>query len=221
MGTGEGEVSSEGTAPSTEASAVSLANAISISRLFLLGLIVVFLYSGQPSLLWTALVLTVVNLVMDGIDGYIARKRGEASVLGSVVDIAIDRVVENVYWVAFVGLRLIPVWVALVVVTRGILTDAVRGYVLSQGETAFGMMHSAVGKALVSGRFMRGFYGLAKVISFVAVIALYALRETWSGPVADAWMPRLDAAVYAWVVMTVVICLVRGVPVIIDARRYF
>jgi CDP-diacylglycerol--glycerol-3-phosphate 3-phosphatidyltransferase len=142
-------------------------------------------------------------------------------VLGSVLDIAIDRVVENVYWIAFVGLSLIPVWVALVVVTRGILTDAVRGFVLSRGETAFQMMHSPVGRALVSGRFMRGFYGFAKVTSFVVVIGLYALSFTWTGPEADLWMPRFDTAVLAWVTLTVIICLVRGVPVLVEARRYF
>jgi CDP-diacylglycerol--glycerol-3-phosphate 3-phosphatidyltransferase len=198
-----------------------LANIITVSRLALLALIVVFLYSGRAPLLWASLVLTVINIAMDGIDGIVARQRGEATKLGSVLDIAIDRVVENVYWVAFVGLSLIPVWIALVVVTRGILTDAVRGYVLSQGDTAFGMMKSPIGSFLVSSRFMRGFYGLAKVVSFAAVIGVFALAGSWTGPDAELWLPRLQAAVYWWVVMTVGITVIRGVPVLWEARRYF
>jgi CDP-diacylglycerol--glycerol-3-phosphate 3-phosphatidyltransferase len=172
-------------------------------------------------LLWAAFVLTVVIIALDGVDGMVARRRGEVSVLGSVLDIAIDRVVEKVYWVAFVGRGLVPVWVALVVVSRGILTDAVRGYVLAHGETAFGMMRSRLGRALVSGRFLRGFYGLAKAVAFAAVIAVYALAQTWTGPAAALWLPRLQTAVDAWVVLTVAITVLRGLPVLAEARRYF
>jgi CDP-diacylglycerol--glycerol-3-phosphate 3-phosphatidyltransferase len=203
------------------ASGFSLANAITVSRLGLLALAIWLLYTGRPPLLWAAFVLTVVIIVLDGVDGIVARRRGEVSVLGSVLDIAIDRVVENVYWVAFVGLGLVPVWVALVVVSRGILTDAVRGFVLSRGETAFGMMRGGLGQALVSGRFMRGFYGLAKVVAFCAVIAVHALALSWTGPAAEVWLPRLALAVQAWVVLTVAITVLRGLPVLAEARRYF
>jgi hypothetical protein len=111
--------------------------------------------------------------------------------------------------------------VALIVVTRGILTDAVRGFVLSRGETAFQMMHSPVGRFLVSSRFMRGFYGFAKVVSFVVVIGAYGLTLSWTGPDAELWMPRIETAVLAWVTLTVAICVLRGVPVLVEARRYF
>jgi CDP-diacylglycerol--glycerol-3-phosphate 3-phosphatidyltransferase len=201
-------------------SRLTLANAITTSRLGLLVVIVVLLYSGRPNLVWFALALTVLNIGLDGIDGIVARRRGEATQLGSVLDIAIDRVVENVYWISFVGLRLIPVWVALIVVGRGILTDAVRGYVLSHGETAFEMMHSRIGRAIVASRFMRGFYGFAKVTAFAALIALHALQLSWTGAAAQRWLPRLDILVFAWVLLTISITLVRGVPVLVEARRY-
>lgn len=205
----------------SSARTTNVANMISLSRLVLLAICVLLLYSGRPALLWAAVVLMFVILIMDSIDGIVARRRGETSVLGSVLDIAIDRVVENVYWISFVGLRLIPVWVALVVVTRGILTDAVRGFVLSKGETPFQMMHTRWGRAIVASRFMRGFYGFAKTVSFGAVMSLYALRSSWVGPTAETWLPRLDEYVLAWVVLTISITVLRGLPVLIEARRYF
>jgi len=213
---GAGPVAEGGRAPT-----FPLANAITLSRLAILAATVGLLYSGQPALLWLALALTIFNIVLDGVDGQVARRRGEVSPLGSVLDIAIDRVVENVYWVAFVGLGLIPVWIALVVVARGILTDAVRGFALSKGDTAFGMMRSPLGHALVSGRFMRGFYGLAKTVAFAAVIALYALERSSIGAAAPAWLPAAQALVGAWVLLTVALTVVRGVPVLVEARRYF
>jgi CDP-diacylglycerol--glycerol-3-phosphate 3-phosphatidyltransferase len=202
------------------ARAFPLANAITLSRLVLLAVAVALLYSGRPPLLWAALVLTVVIILLDGIDGIVARRRGEASKLGGVLDIAIDRVVENVYWIAFVGLALVPVWVALVVVTRGILTDAVRGFVLARGDTAFGMMQSGWGRAIVSSRFMRGAYGLAKAVAFAAVIALYAVQQGVTGQAPPTWLPALEVGVYWWVVLTVALTVVRGAPVLVEARRY-
>ncbi|MCA0269008.1 MAG: hypothetical protein LCH53_07300 [Bacteroidetes bacterium] len=45
-----------------------------------------------------------------GIGGWVvARKLGEASLLGSVLDIASDRIVEAVRWVVFAHLGLIPI----------------------------------------------------------------------------------------------------------------
>ena len=51
---------------------------------------------------------------LDGVDGYVARKRNETSVFGSIFDIAIDRVVENVLWVVLADLGLAEEQVAFI-----------------------------------------------------------------------------------------------------------
>ena len=48
-----------------------------------------------------AVVLLPVLFLMDWFDGYVARTKNQVSDLGSVLDIAIDRVVENVLWLVF------------------------------------------------------------------------------------------------------------------------
>ena len=52
-----------------------------------------------------------------GILGYVSMSK--VSLFGSIYDIAANRVVENVLWVVLANLDLVPVWVALVFVTRG------------------------------------------------------------------------------------------------------
>jgi CDP-diacylglycerol---glycerol-3-phosphate 3-phosphatidyltransferase len=195
-----------------------LANAITLSRLFLLALAVLFLYRGGPVLLFIAFLLTILIIVMDGLDGWVARTRGETSELGSVMDIAIDRVVENVYWIVYADLSLVPIWVALVVVSRGIITDAIRGFVLAKGETAFEMMHSPVARWLVSGRPMRAFYGVIKAVVFAALALFMALREWFPGA---PWLGPLEMLLFVLVLVTVAITLLRGVPVVLESRRYF
>ena len=130
--------------------------------------------------------------------------------------------IENVFWIAFVSLELVPLWVALVVVTRGILTDAVRGFAMGQGLTPFEMMETQWGRWLVSHRFMRATYGLAKVVTFPALALLHTLNLAWQGTTAHARsLAALETVTLALVWITVTFTLLRGIPVLIEARRFF
>ena len=198
-----------------------LANLITLSRLFFLALSVYLLHVSGVVGPVIAFFLIIFTLLMDAVDGAIARRRGSASPLGAVLDIAIDRVVENVFWITFVSLELVPLWVALVVVTRGILTDAVRGFAMGQGLTPFEMMETNWGRWLVSHRFMRAVYGLAKAITFPALALLHALHRAWAGTANAAYLPQLNTAAFVLVLITVSFTLLRGFPVLIEARRFF
>jgi CDP-diacylglycerol--glycerol-3-phosphate 3-phosphatidyltransferase len=197
-----------------------MANVITISRLVPLVLAVVFLYAGGPALQVAAVPLILVLLAMDYFDGLVARRTGQVSKLGSALDVAMDRLVEFVLWVCFADLRLIPVWVPLIVITRGLIVDAVRSYAMTLGETAFGMMHSRLGRFLVSSRFMRDFYGVTKVSSFLCLAAVHALDRGALPSLLDG-RPWLYMAGYTLAVLAVVLCLARGIPVLFDARAIF
>ena len=100
-----------------------MANLLTILRMILAVLAIEFLFSGNPSLCITSVFLTLFVIVLDGLDGIVARALNEQSKFGSVFDILGDRVVENLYWIAFAVIGWVGVWVPMVVVTRGILTD--------------------------------------------------------------------------------------------------
>lgn len=195
-----------------------LANAITLSRLLLLAVAVYFLYTDSATLKFIAFVLTILIIVMDGIDGIVARARGEESELGAVMDIAIDRVVENVYWIVYADIGLVPVIAALIVVSRGIITDAIRGFVLARGETAFEMMKTPWARWLVSGRPMRAFYGAIKAVVFAALALFMALRDWYPDA---SWLAPLQTFLLVLVVLTVATTILRGVPVVYESRRYF
>jgi CDP-diacylglycerol--glycerol-3-phosphate 3-phosphatidyltransferase len=195
-----------------------IANTITLSRLILLIIAVLLLYTQSPIARVIAFILTILLIIMDGIDGYVARVRGETSELGAVMDIAIDRVVENVYWIVYADLDLVPVWVALIVISRGIITDGIRGFVLAKGDTAFEMMKTPWGRWLVSGRLMRGFYGTIKTIVFAGLALFMALRDWF--PLAF-WLKPLEVFLLVLVFITLATTLLRGFPVIFESRRYF
>jgi CDP-diacylglycerol--glycerol-3-phosphate 3-phosphatidyltransferase len=162
-----------------------------------------------------AVVLTVVAIAMDGLDGWLARRFGVASELGAVLDITGDRIVEHAFWIYFAVAGLVPLWIPLVIVSRSFVVDAVRSLALARGKTPFGertMQRSSVSRFLVASRAMRSVYGVAKVASFVLLGAVIAVGRA-SGAT------ELLGSVAAWAVLAAVaICVVRAVPVLWDAR---
>ncbi len=192
-----------------------MANLITLSRFLLLFLLLGMAYQASPAWQQLNAPLLLFIIALDGLDGYVARKRAETSVFGSIFDIAVDRVIENVLWVVLADLDLVPIWVAIVFITRSSIVDSIRYAAISQGETAFGMMRSPWGRLLVAGRFMRGFYGGLKAVAFGWIFliqpwpALYP--ELWAH-----WSAILETVTSVLVYASVAVCLVRGAPVVAE-----
>ena len=192
-----------------------MANLITLARFFLLIALVVMAYQAPPAWQVIDAPLLVLIIALDGLDGYVARKRAETSVFGSIFDIAIDRVVENVLWVVLADLDLVPVWVAIVFITRSSIVDSIRYAAISRGETAFGMMRSPWGRTLVAGRFMRAFYGTLKAATFGWVF----LIQPWPALYPGMWAANaggLGVVTTVLVYAAVIVCLLRGAPVIVE-----
>ena len=68
-----------------------LANWITISRFPLLLVTVLILYQGSPAARLAGVLLLFVGLMLDTVDGMVARRTGQTSLFGSVLDIAADR----------------------------------------------------------------------------------------------------------------------------------
>jgi len=192
-----------------------MANLITLARFLLLFVLVVSAYRAPPLWQLANFPLLLVVFIMDGIDGFVARKRHEESLFGAIFDIAIDRVVENVLWLVVVDLDIVPVWVAVVFLTRSFTVDSIRSSAASRGETPFGMMRSGLGRFLVAGRFMRLFYGVLKAATFGFIFLVQPWPALW--PVFyGAWQGPIALLRHTLVYTTVLICLVRGIPVVVE-----
>ncbi|MCC6626777.1 MAG: CDP-alcohol phosphatidyltransferase family protein [Chloroflexi bacterium] len=202
-----------------------MANLITLGRLVLLFLTLGLLYSGSAALALTALLLTIVIFAADGLDGWVARRRGSDSQFGAIFDIAGDRVVENAYWIVFANLQLVPVAFPLIVMTRGFAVDSLRSLSYGEGKTAFGsstMMRSALTRWLTGSRFMRGLYGVVKAVAFCFLCGVVAAQVA-----PDSLLGRVYAVdvvrVLGWAVVygTLALTIVRGLPVIYDSIDLF
>lgn len=199
-----------------------LANWITLSRFPLLLLTVLILYFGSSWIRLAGVALLFLGLMLDTVDGAVARKRGQTSLFGSVLDIAADRTYELVLWVCFADLGMIPVAIPLIIIARTTLTDAFRSIGVGQGTAPFAQHRTALGRFLVGSTWMRTGYAVTKVTTFCGL----TLALAFSGFPADTRIAQLVPMmmnvlrVVAW--LAVVFCVFRGLPVIVSSlRRYW
>ena len=136
--------------------------------------------------------------------------------LGSVLDIATDRTLEYIVWIVYAHLGLIPVAVPLIVITRGVTVDAIRAVGMKNGSVAFEQVKSPLSKFLVGSRFMRGFYGTVKAVAAGFLTLAFPLLVTDSN-----WSSYIYAAALFFTWISVITCLLRGLPVIIEGFQSF
>jgi len=172
-----------------------MANLVTLSRLLLLFIVVWLMYLQPTPWQLGSFFLIILIFVSDGLDGYVARKRGETSLFGALFDIAGDRIVELTLWMVFADNALVPIWVPLVFIVRGVIVDTIRS-------------SNAVARGVV-------LYAVVKAIAFAGL----ALREPF-----QLWLPELwqhvswpiTGLTYSCVVLSVILCIARGAPVIAE-----
>lgn len=97
---------------------MTIPNFISIIRLALVPFIVWTLLEGRFT---QSFVLFVIVGVSDGVDGFIARNFNQRTELGAYLDPLADKVLLIAMFIVLGYLEIIPVWLAIAVVTRDIM----------------------------------------------------------------------------------------------------
>ena len=190
-----------------------LANWITLSRLPLLLVIILIIYFGSPGLQLAGVVLLFIGVMLDTVDGVVARHRKETSLFGSVLDIAADRTYELVLWVVFAELGMISPAVPLIVIARTTITDAFRSIGVGKGVAPFAQHKTPLGRFLVGSPFMRTGYAVTKVTAFCGLALTRALAGMGE-PIGTLLQ------IFQWVTwLAVFFCVFRGLPVIVRTLR--
>ncbi len=189
--------------------------------------VALFGHSGWANL--AALALTVAAIVLDAVDGYLARRKKLATPFGAQLDILGDRVIENLFFTYFAVRGQVSLWVPVLFFVRGLLTDFLRSLATRSGRVGFGsngMLESWWGRALVASRASRAAYGALKCVCFCYLGMQLALSAAANGSTAGWLAIRSDSmkvlllGSQILVAVTVAFCLVRGLPVVWEGRRY-
>lgn len=189
-----------------------MANFVSIFRIFIMfyAVYLIYTYQSNATAYTWALILTIIAFSLDGVDGYIARKFNEESKFGALLDIMGDRIVENTYWILFAVMGWISILFPLIAITRGFITDTIRSAAMEKGLTPFGMQVNPICKFITGSKFMRITYAVAKVLAFIVLVAANIPNIPYSEIIFQVG--------YWLAVIAIVFCILRGLPVLIEAK---
>jgi CDP-diacylglycerol---glycerol-3-phosphate 3-phosphatidyltransferase len=120
---------------------LNLPNALTLSRIFVVPLLVVVLLTRFPSD-WLGipqqlfgLALFVGASITDWADGYIARRRGQVSTLGILLDPIADKLLISAALVSLVENRLAPAWAIVIIIGREFAVTGLRSIAAAEGFT--------------------------------------------------------------------------------------
>lgn len=91
--------------------------------------------SGTQEIL--AAILFVLASITDGVDGYLARKRGQITTMGMLLDPLADKIMVTGAIIALVAYipDIVKVWIAVVIIGREFLISGLRSIAASEGFT--------------------------------------------------------------------------------------
>jgi CDP-diacylglycerol--glycerol-3-phosphate 3-phosphatidyltransferase len=172
---------------------MNLPNSITMSRIVMIPLL---LWILTPHFPWhaygaqeiSASVLFVLASITDGLDGYLARKRGQITTIGMLLDPIADKIMVTSALVALVAYGnplhppVIKVWIAVVIIGREFLVSGLRSIASSEGFT---IQASDLGK-------------LKTVIQIVCVVSAI-LAHGW-----DQWQIGVLVVPVRWIAIAAV-----------------
>ncbi len=161
---------------------MNLPNALTLLRIFFVPLLVAALVQGHVTIdlgfmeitnATLALSLFLAAAATDLLDGYLARKWGQVTTVGTLLDPIADKLLVSSALIALVQVRVVPAWMTIVVIAREFAISGLRsiaaaeGYIIEASD-----------------------FGKAKLVAQVCAISLLMLSMHWDGlrPVAIASM---------------------------------
>ena len=146
---------------------MNLPNALTISRIFFVPLLVVVLLTnfdgrnilGMPTELVGAAIFGLASIT-DWLDGYLARRRKQITMLGQVIDPLADKLLTCAALISLVRMDLVVPWMATVIIGREFAVTTLRSVAYARGVS---IPASPMGKIKMVG----------EVVAILALILAY------------------------------------------------
>jgi CDP-diacylglycerol--glycerol-3-phosphate 3-phosphatidyltransferase len=161
---------------------MNLPNLLTILRIFFVPLLVAALVQENLRFEFNGVIITNEFLALsiflaaaatDLLDGYLARRWGQVTTVGTLLDPIADKLLISAALIALVEVRLVPAWMVILIVGREFAISGLRGIAAAEGYT---IKASDLGKT--------------KMLTQVVAISLVLLSIRWSSlsSFAMLWM---------------------------------
>jgi CDP-diacylglycerol--glycerol-3-phosphate 3-phosphatidyltransferase len=120
---------------------MNLPNALTVTRIFLVPLLVVVLLTkfeghvilGVPRQFVAAAIFGLASIT-DWLDGFLARRRGQVTALGRMMDPLADKLLTSAAFISLVQLDLAPAWMVAVIIGRELAVTGLRSLASVKGS---------------------------------------------------------------------------------------
>ena len=122
------------------ASTMNLPNSLTVARIFLVPILVSVMLTkfegrlvlGLPVEVVAAGIFAVASLT-DWLDGYLARRRGQITLMGQILDPLADKLLISATLISIVQLGLAPAWMVTVIIGREFAVTGLRSIAYARG----------------------------------------------------------------------------------------
>ena len=111
----------------------NLPNLVTMGRVVLVPFVLIFIDNFSPLRSFIASLLYLGAAAGDALDGYLARSRGQVSMLGKFLDPLADKLIVTAVLVFMVGLGRVPAWVVVILLARDFAINGLRSVASAQG----------------------------------------------------------------------------------------
>jgi CDP-diacylglycerol--glycerol-3-phosphate 3-phosphatidyltransferase len=112
---------------------MNLPTTLTVLRIFIVPLLVVLMLTKEENMdLWAAGIF-LGAAVSDALDGYLARKHGQITTLGILLDPIADKLLTSAAFISLVELGRVPAWMVAIVIGREFAVSGLRAIASSKG----------------------------------------------------------------------------------------
>ena len=112
---------------------LNLPNLLTLLRIFLVPFLVVVLLTKFDGRETVGLLIFLTATATDFLDGWVARRRGQITTLGTLLDPIADKLLISAVFISLVELGLAPSWMVVVIVGREFAVSGLRAIASGQG----------------------------------------------------------------------------------------
>lgn len=112
---------------------MNLPNAVTLSRIFLVPVLVALLLTRYSASIAACVFLAAA--MTDFLDGYLARSRNQVTTLGTLLDPLADKLLVSAAFISLVQLQIVPAWMVVIIIGREFAVTGLRSIAASEGFT--------------------------------------------------------------------------------------
>lgn len=190
---------------------MNVANKLTILRIILTFVFMVFLFLKGFTFKVLAFVVFAVATWTDFLDGFLAKKRNEVSDFGKFMDPIADKVLVISAFLAFVEMKLVPAWMIVIIVFREFIITGLRLIALAKNEV---IEAETVGKHKT----------VSQMVSIYTILFFIVFKESGTR-LFGFWNESLESlfkeTIFYMMIVTTLLTVISGVSYLIKSKRFF